>query len=268
MTQNRSVSSHTIGSVPYINARPLVRWFADSKDVEVLYDVPSKLPALLEAGGAGAVLASAFDALRTPGRTYAAGVAIASNAAVESVRLFSKVPFDQISKLALDASSLTSNALARGLLAEAYGVRPECETAPPDLSEMLARFDAGVLIGDKGMAARGEGLHVLDLGEAWTRLSGLPFVWAVWIGTESLSPKLVGLLDEAARWGETHSELIARESAEATGLPYEACLHYLSEVMDYRLTDRHLEGLAAYRDLLLKHGILTERIFPTAVESE
>lgn len=268
MTQNPSVPSHTIGSVPYINARPLVRWFADSEDVRVVYDVPSKLPALLDAGNAEAVLASAFDALRTPGRTYAAGVAIASNAAVESVRLFSKVPFAEIRRLALDASSLTSNALAQGLLAEFYGARPGCEPAPPNLQEMLSDFDAGILIGDKGMAADGTGLYVLDLGEAWTALTSLPFVWAIWIGTASLSPSLVTLLNQAARWGETESELIARESAEATGLPYESCLHYLSQVMDYRLTERHLQGLTAYRDLLLKHDLLRDRLFPTAVEPE
>lgn len=265
MTQNLSVPDHTIGSVPYINARPLVRWFAERSDVEVVYDVPSKLPALLDAGSAEAVLASAFDALRTPGRTYAAGVSIASNRAVESVRLFSKVSFGQIRRLALDASSLTSNALAQGILAEVYGARPSAEPALPSLEEMLAGADAAVLIGDKGMAASSEGLHVLDLGQAWFELSGLPFVWALWIGSSSLSPSLVSLLNEAARWGEERPQMIATEASAATGLDNEQCLHYLSSVMDYRLTERHLEGLRAYRDLLLKHKLLESEMFPAAV---
>ena len=256
---------HVVGCVPYINARPLVRLFADTKEVEVIYDVPSRLPALLDSGKAEAVLASAFDAISTPGRTFAEGVAVASNGPVESVKLFSKVPFGEIKRLALDASSLTSNALARGILAEVYDARPEVTRALPGLSDMLLENDAAVLIGDKGMAASGEGLHVLDLGEAWTSLTGLPFVWAIWIGTDRLSGELVSKLQIAARWGEKQSELIARESSSETGLEYVMCLHYLSNVMDHRLEDAHLRGLTAYRDLLLKHGFLTEKLFPLSV---
>jgi chorismate dehydratase len=239
--------------------------FAEAVDVEVVYDVPSRLPALLDAGEAEAVLASAFDALRTPGRTFAEGVSIASLGPVESVRLFSKVPFGEIKRLALDASSLTSNALARALLAEIYATRPSCNEALPNLADMLDQNDAAVLIGDKGMAADPTGLHVLDLGEAWTKLSGLPFVWALWIGKEDLSPALVAHLNAAARWGEERPEMIAKEASDQTGMPYGQCYNYLSSVMNYELTRKHIEGLCAYRDLLLKHDLLFEEIFPTAV---
>lgn len=258
---------HVVGCVPYINARPLVRQFVETQTVEVLYDVPSKLPVLLDSGTAEAVLASAYDAISTPNRFIASGVSVGSNGAVQSVRLFSRVPFAEIQRLALDESSLTSNALARALLAEVYGVRPQVTTAMPELAAMLVDSDAAVLIGDKGMAASGDGLHVLDLGEAWSKLTGMPFVWAVWIGTENLSSELVSLLESAARWGEQHSELLARESSEATGLPYDVCYRYLSQVMDHGLTEKHLEGLRSYRDLLIKHGILSIEIFPTVVSA-
>lgn len=261
------MAKHVVGCVPYINARPLVRLFADTHDVEVIYDVPSKLPALLDSGKVEAVLASAFEALSTAGRTIAAGVSVGSNGPVESVRLFSKVPFHEIGRLALDSSSLTSNALALGILAEVYHVRPESAPAAPKLEDMLEHSDAAVLIGDKGMMASGDGLHVLDLGKAWNDLTGLPFVWAVWIGTPQLSGEIVDLLEKAARWGEKQSDLIARESAEQTGIPFETCLHYLSKVMDHRLTEEHLKGLRAYRDLLLKHKFLNEEIFPAIVSA-
>lgn len=259
------MAKHTVGCVPYLNARPLARLFSETGEVEVIYDVPSKLPTLLDAGAAEAVLASAYDALKNPGRTYAEGVSIASNGPVESVRLFSKVPFGQIDSLALDASSLTSNALARALLAESFAISPRCEPAAPDLDAMLELHDAAVLIGDKGMAAEGSGLRVMDLGEAWTDLTGLPFVWALWIGDDNLSPDLVTLLNKAARWGEGQSERLAAEASLDTGLPLQACLNYLTRVMDYRLTENHLHGLRAYRDLLIKHGLLQDEIFPTPV---
>ncbi len=261
------MAAHCVGCVPYINARPLVRLFEDTHRVEVVYNAPSHLPALLDSGKVEAVLASAFDAISTPDRTVAEGVSVGSFGAIESVRLFSKVPFAEIKAIALDESSLTSNALALGILAEVYDARPVVTSVLPDLTQMLEKNDAAVLIGDKGMAARGEGLEVLDLGQAWTDLTSLPFVWAVWIGRNDLSGELVALLNEAARWGESHSELIARESSNATGIDYQSCLHYLSAVMDHRLTDAHLQGLRAYRDLLIKHGLLHEKIFPTIVSA-
>jgi predicted solute-binding protein len=132
---------------------------------------------------------------------------------------------------------------------------------------MLAGNDAAVLIGDKGMSTSADGLYMLDLGEEWTKLTGLPFVWAMWIGNESLSGELVSELNRSARWGETQTEMIAQEAAKATNIPYDSCFHYLSKVMDYRLTEEHLKGLRAYRDLLLKHGILETSMFPTPVSA-
>jgi len=259
------VAAFRVGCVPYINARPLVRLFQDTRAVEVVYDVPSKLPALLDSGEVQAVLASAFDAISTPDRAVAEGVSVGSFGPIESVRLFSKVPFAEIETLALDASSLTSNALATGILAEVYSVHPRISSAVPDLDQMLSSCDAAVIIGDKGMAAHGDSLNILDLGEAWTQLTSLPFVWAMWIGRKDLSAELVTLLNEAARWGEQHSELIAQESAAETGIDYDSCLHYLKDVMDHRLTDHQLAGLKAYRDLLLRHGLLKTELFPTII---
>jgi predicted solute-binding protein len=64
--------SYVVGCVPYVNAKPLVTFFerlGDQSPVRVLYDVPSRLPALLDSGAAQAALVSSFEALRTPGRT-------------------------------------------------------------------------------------------------------------------------------------------------------------------------------------------------------
>ena len=56
---------------------------------------------------------------------------------------------------------------------------------PPDLGAMLREADAAVVIGDVALRAtlfdaRRLGLSVLDLGEAWRELTGLPMVFALW----------------------------------------------------------------------------------------
>lgn len=259
--------SYVLGCVPYVNARPLVRAFAESPDVEVRYDVPSKLPAMLDCNRADAVLASSFDALKTPGRRFAAGVSISSLGAVQSVRLFSKNPLGKIASLALDQSSLTSNALAQILLAEKWGCAPDFVSMLPNLDLMLQTNDAALLIGDLGMSASANGLHVMDLGETWSVWTNLPFVWALWIGEDGLTPDLSKRLQEAARWGEAHLEQIAEESAEATGWTVAVCDKYLRESIDFELREEHLRGLELFQKLLVKHGLVPDLPFPETVES-
>jgi chorismate dehydratase len=256
----------TVGCVPYVNARPLIaRFEREGPEVEVLLDVPSKLPALLESGRAEAVLASSFEALRTPGRTFAAGISISTLGEAQSVRLFSRVPPERITSLALDASSLTSNGLARIVLAERYGARPIAEPRLPNVRAMLAEFDACVLIGDIGMTTPAAGLHVLDLGSAWHELTGLPFVWALWIGREDFSEGLVRLLNEAKRWGLEHLEEVSAEASSRSGWTPGTTRSYLGEAMNYDLSQRHLDGLRAYRELLVGHGLIDPAPFPGQV---
>ena len=59
--------TYTVGSVPYLNAKPLVRMFeelGDDSPVKVIYDVPSRLPKLLEEGTVQAIMVSSIEALK------------------------------------------------------------------------------------------------------------------------------------------------------------------------------------------------------------
>lgn len=266
------MATNKVGCVPYVNAIPLVHGFEvwrDSAPVEVVYDVPSALPALLDTGAVDAVLVSVVDALLHPNRTVVAGVCIGSDGPVESVRLFSQVPFEKVQRLALDRSSMTSNALAQILLADLYGSEPVAEPAPPDLVQMLAGADACILIGDAGMTADASQLHVLDLGEAWTRLTGLPFVWAAWIGRTNLDPRLAFHLAMAARGILLGDEAAIREfvrlGAERTGLAPETVHRYYTHTMRYRLDERMLDGLREFQRRLLARRIPAHH-FPTIVQ--
>ena len=49
---------------------------------------------------------------------------------------------------------------------------------------MLQRCDAALIIGDPALFLdeRRRRLRKIDLGEEWTAMTGLPFVWAFWAG--------------------------------------------------------------------------------------
>lgn len=267
--------SYRVGCVPYVNAKPLIAAFAerpagsvvDQPGVEVLLDVPSRLPAMLDSGEVQAVLASSYDALTTPGRRIVWGVCIGSFGPAASVRMFSKVPFAEIKSLALDQSSLTSNHLAQVLLRETYNCAPQAAPMPPDLEAMLSSNDAAILIGDNGMMTAGDGLHILDLGQAWTELTGLPFVWAVWIGNQDLDPFLAKELTDAYQWWlERRGDLIP-DISEASGWPLEVAATYLEQTMHYRFGQLEWAGLMRNRDLLVKHGFAHEQLTPAVVHA-
>ncbi|MBX3118577.1 MAG: menaquinone biosynthesis protein [Fimbriimonadaceae bacterium] len=262
---------YTVGCVPYLNAKPLVWAFkhaGESSPVKVLFDVPSKLPKMLDDGTASAILVSSIEALRMPGARITDGVSISSYADVMSVRIFSKVEPQEIKSLALDQSSMTSNALAQIVLAENYDVHPEVEPMPPSLPEMLKKHDAGLLIGDNGMRQPTGEYHIIDLGAEWRALTGLPFVWAVWLGRGGMTGALSGHLFAAMQEGLVRMSEIVPEAAEETSFPLEIAEHYLTNVMDFELGDDHLSGLEAFRQLLMKHKILKASQLPEVITAE
>jgi chorismate dehydratase len=262
---------YAVGSVPFLNARPLVARFeslGEDSPVGVVYDWPSRLPSLLESGEADAILVSSLDALTRLDARAAAGVCIGTQGPAQSVRLFSKVPFERIGSLALDASSMTSNALARIVLAERHGIHPSCRPCEPDLQAMLADHDACLLIGDKGLFAEAADLRTLDLGEAWRGLTGLGFVWALWVGGDRLTPELSALLNGAWAWAEGRIEEIADQAAATTGWDRHVCREYLGQVMRYRFDPGLVMGLREFGRLALRHGLVEAARLPELVEAE
>lgn len=242
----------TIGSVPYLNEKPLTRWFSHTDEgcasgIDVVYAVPSRLATMLAAGEIAAALVSSFEYFRTPGYSIIPGVSISGQDKIESVRAFSRLPWSRIESLALDTSSLTSSALLKILLREQLDSYPAFLHAAPEMDSMLAQADACLLIGDKGWQADGSGLMTLDLGHAWRRLTGLPFVYAAWLAKpETVTPHLIESLAAAKAWGLTQIDLIAEEEAQRIGTTAARCRHYLLDIMDYDLGEEHFAALDTF----------------------
>jgi chorismate dehydratase len=253
-----------IGAVPYLNGRPLVRWFWDTpagraSGVRLVEAVPSRLSVMIENGEVSAALVSSVELFRRPGLTHAPNAGVVADGAVRSVRLFSRVPLDEIRSVALDTSSLTSVALVRILLAERFGVRPVCRPAAPNLTDMLTGADAALLIGDAGYREYPElgPLHILDLGAGWKELTGLPFVYAAWIGRpDALTPDLAAALLEAKNWGKKHLADIARAEYRRLDETYDRSFDYLTNVMRYDIGPREEEALALFGEKVREHRLV------------
>ena len=260
---------YRLGCVPYINAYPIIKWFealGPESPVELDLEVPSKLPELLEAGKVDAIMTSSYEALTKPNKKFADQISISCIGPVASVKLFSNVPAQQIQTLALDQSSLTSNCLAQIILKESYGVRPRAEQRYPDINKMLRDFDGCVIIGDNCMNVQEKGLYEYDLGEEWYKLTRLPFVWALWIGSERLDPELVSLLIRAKRWGFENLDDLVQTADLKTGWGMDRCKKYFTEFINYDFTNAHFEGLMKFREYMEKLSLIERSYIPERIE--
>lgn len=248
-----------IGAVPYLNAKPLIAWFESPEcdvDAELVYAVPSALAGMLREGGLDVAMVSSFEMLRAPGLRIVPDVSIGADGAVKSVRLFSREPYDRIRTVAMDTSSLTSVALARVVLAELYGVRPECKPHAPVLDAMLEACDAALLIGDLRLFET-PARFVLDLGAAWKELTGLPFVYAGWLApVDGRGGELDRALLRARQWGEARLDELSVIWAERMALPLDAVRDYFHHVMRYDLDAAGLQGLGEFRRRCAANGLL------------
>ena len=248
-----------LGAVDYLNARPLVFGLELRREFSLRFDPPSKCAALLHEGSIDAGMIPSIEFLR--GGPYCAvpDIAIASQGPVASVALFSKKPLQDVQSIAADTSSRTSTALLQILCYEALGIDPELIPMPPRPPDMLRRCDAALLIGDAALFLDHAllGVTKLDLGERWTQLTGLPFVWAFWAGRpDALSSEHVRLLLEAKDAGVAASDSIA--AAYCRPSQADRAGRYLKENIRYDWGWRELEGLTTYYELALKHGIVPE----------
>jgi chorismate dehydratase len=173
-----------IGAVSYLNTRPLVHGMErgpGAARIRLTYATPAVLADRLAAGELDVALLPVVELARIPDLEVVPGLGISTHGASRSVRLVSRRPAEAIESIALDLESRTSNALARLLLHDEWGRRPEVREGCGSLEDSLRAADAAVRIGDKALFEPvPDGLLVYDLGQVWTDRTGLPFVFAVW----------------------------------------------------------------------------------------
>src|SRR5262245_3906363 len=205
-----------IGAVSFLNTRPLVHGLLPSHpDYLLSFDTPSHLAEKLRLEEIDVGLIPIVEHFRGVGGSFVPGIGIASDGPVRTVKLYSRVPFESLRDVAVDARSRTSVAMLRILLAEKYEVTPDFYSHRPELPEMLRAHEAALLIGDAAFQDGGAP-HVWDLGQAWKEMTGLPFVYAVWTVREGIDrAKVLEWLRASLASGIDHLDEIAAAAAGA-----------------------------------------------------
>jgi chorismate dehydratase len=238
-----------IGAVNYLNTKPLIHDLERlAPEADLVLEVPSRLAEDLAAGRLDVALIPVIEYFRAGSYTIVPDIAIASRGPVLSVTLFSRVPWADIRRVALDAGSRTSAALTEILLRKRYGVSPALVPLPLDRAAEDVDTDAVLLIGDRAMRACLPGFaHAFDLGQEWFDWTGLPFVYAVWAVRDGVDLGAVApALREAKRRGCGRVGPIAQDEAPRLGLDAGFCRRYLSNIIHFDLGPREQAGLNHY----------------------
>jgi chorismate dehydratase len=251
-----------VGVVSYLNAAPLYYRLGErSARVQLEIDLPSRLADRLELGELDVALIPSVEYYRGASLGYEIlpGFAIAARGPVRSVKLFSRVPFERIGRIALDAGSRTSQALALVWLDARFGVRPvEVELLPMGIPVLESSADAVLVIGDRAMKVPEAPFHaVADLAEAWKELTGLPFVFALWVTRAGVDlGDLPDILAGCRADGLAHARDLALEHGPRLGLDVATCYDYLTRVLSYELGESELAGLRRFASMAARLGLV------------
>jgi chorismate dehydratase len=127
---------------------------------------------------------------------------------------------------------------------------------------MISRCDAGLLIGDPAFDAdhRALGLRKVDLGEEWTAMTGLPFIYAAWTGrTGAVTAGDVDALQAAQEEGVRSADAIAVEYGRGDAVRAARAAAYLRDNVRYGLGPEEAAGLQLFLDYVAELGLAPRR---------
>ncbi len=241
-----------LGAVSYLNTKPLVYGLdANREQFDLRFDVPARCAALLHDNEVDLGLIPAIEYLRGD-YAIVPDVAIASDGDVATVAVFTRKPMADVRSLALDVSSRTSVALTRVLCAHHWNIAPAFVAAEPDLEAMLKRADAALVIGDPAFEIDPleRGVTKVDLGGEWKAMTGLPFVYAMWVGRPGVaSPRDCRALQQARDRGAENLGVIAKDVSAGDAVREGRSLAYLRDNLRYGLGEAEQAGLRRFHQL-------------------
>lgn len=237
-----------IGAVSYLNTRPLLLGIEQSssmmQQIDLIKAYPAKIAQDLIDGTIDMGLVPVAITPLLKEAHFVSNYCIGADGRVASVSIFSRVPMEQIEKVYLDYQSRTSVQLARILLAKYWNKDVEFISASEGYIEKISGTTAGVIIGDRALAANRKFPYIYDLAYYWKQHTGLPFVFATWIANKPIPAEFMEAFDAANLYGLQHLEEVIASIPLKDQI---VDLHqYYTENISYELTPEKREGLELF----------------------
>ena len=177
---------------------------------------------------------------------------IGANGKVDSVKLYSAVPLQEITTVTLDYQSKSSITLTKVLFKFFWKLPVTFLDAKPGFEHDIKNTDAAVVIGDRTFDLNGVYRYEYDLAEEWKKFTGLPFVFAAWLSTEKLPEHFIAEFNAILQHGVDNIHQALEEDYQVKNLSKALTLQYLTERIDYRLNEEKRKALALFLDYISK----------------
>jgi chorismate dehydratase len=238
-----------VGAVSYLNAKPLIYGFEQGKmkdKLDIIIDYPSKIAGLLQNDeiDIGLVPVAIIPSLKE--HYIISDYCIGCDGEVASVCLFSDVPLVEIETILLDYQSKTSVELLKVLLKEHWKIQAHLVAGKDKYEKDITGTTAGLVIGDRALTQRSTSKYIYDLGQAWKEMTGLPFVFAVWVANKKIPEEFIKDFNKANKKGLGHiEEIISLNQKEYIDLR-----HYYAENIVYFFGHELKKGLDLFIEKL------------------
>jgi chorismate dehydratase len=243
-----------VGIVGYRNTRPLIyglKLAPITEEIELIEDTPAALAELLKNDqiDLGLIPVAAIPELE---QHYIIGdYCIATETEVATVCMFSEVPLNEIKKVYLDYQSRSSVALLEWLMREYWGINAELVPAKDESYRLEIRdATAGLVIGDRAFEQRKISTFIFDLASEWKSITGLPFVFAVWVSNKPLPRDFIERFNQANALGLEHiPEIAASQHFDLFDLNKYYNLH-----LSYKLDERKKKGMKLFLQIVQENS--------------
>ena len=234
-----------VGAVSYLNTKPFIYGLENSPikdEIELVLDYPANLVKLLkeDAIDIGLVPVGALPGLGD--YHIVSDYCIGTEGEVASVAVFSEVPIEEIEEVYLDYQSRTSVLLCK-LLFEKHWKKEVKFISAEDESyiDKIKGNTAGLIIGDRALMHRSKFPYIYDLGLGWKEMTGLPFVFAVWVSLKRLNFSFEDKFNHSLAKGVADFDSINESSFKSYDVHT-----YITRNLSYHLSELKKRGLSYF----------------------
>jgi chorismate dehydratase len=240
-----------VGAVSYLNTKPLLYGMQDAaflKEHELVLDYPSNIADMLLQGKVDVGLIPVAQLPLLPNYQIVSDYGIAADFDVASVCLFSEVPVQKIEIIYLDYQSKSSVALLKVLMREFWGVSPQLiETRDESFRTKIKGTTAALVIGDRAFEQRRLSTYIYDLAAEWKAMTGLPFVFAVWVSVKPMGDEWMKVFNAANAVGLRQLDVVAEMQKYSSFDLKQYYQHHIA----YALTPERKKGMERFLEMVM-----------------